>query len=108
MNLKMEQILAAKNAEELIALAKAEGIELSKEKAEDIFQKIVAREGELSVEELENIAGGKDTELHTTGEGVNTPFIVGGLNSNGNENDAKLINDNNPEAIRVRGNFLSR
>ena len=62
MNLKMEQIIAAKNAEELIALAKAEGVELSEEKATAIFKRFHEMEGELSMDELEHVAGGKDDE----------------------------------------------
>ena len=48
---------AAKNAEELLELAKAENIELTEEQAAKIFADL-HKNGELSDEELENAAGG--------------------------------------------------
>ena len=52
-----EKAKAAKSAEELLSLAKANGVELTKEDAEECFAKL-NKSGELSDEELDNVAGG--------------------------------------------------
>ena len=60
-NKEMQELLkklkAAKSAQELIEMAKAEGAEIAPDKAEELFTKLNA-EGEISEEELEAIAGG--------------------------------------------------
>ena len=53
----IEKSKAAKSAEELLELAKAEGIELTAEQAAKAFTEL-NKSGELSDEELENAAGG--------------------------------------------------
>ena len=53
----IEKAKQSKSAEELLAIAKAENIELSAEEAESAFNKL-HRTGELSDEELDNVAGG--------------------------------------------------
>ena len=53
----IEKAKTAKSAEELLELAKAENIELSAEQAEKAFAEL-NRTGELSDEELDNVAGG--------------------------------------------------
>jgi len=53
-----EQAKACKTAEELMALAKANGIELSTEEADLLLQEFA--ECELADNELENVAGGKE------------------------------------------------
>ena len=60
MNFTPEQLTkakAAKSAEELIALAKENGIELTEEEAAKYFADL-HKEGELADEELENVSGG--------------------------------------------------
>ena len=60
MNFTPEQITkakAAKSAEELIALAKENGMELSEEEAAKYFAEL-NKEGELADEELDNVSGG--------------------------------------------------
>ena len=52
-----KKLKAAKSAQELIELAKAEGKELPADEAEKMFAELNA-EGEISEEELEAIAGG--------------------------------------------------
>lgn len=47
-----------KNIEELIALAKENGVELTEEKAKDYFAKFQLKNGELADDELDNVAGG--------------------------------------------------
>ncbi len=60
----------AKNAAELIELAKSENIELTEEKAQKLFAQLHA-ENELSDDELDNIAGGgcNDTTIHNYRDG---------------------------------------
>ena len=53
----IEKAKTAKTAEELLQMAKAENIELSAEEAEEAFAKL-NKSGELSDEELDNVAGG--------------------------------------------------
>ena len=60
MNFTPEQITkakAAKSAEELLAIAKENGLELTEEEAKKYFEQL-HKEGELSDEELDNVAGG--------------------------------------------------
>ncbi len=53
----LEKAKQAKTAEELLALAKNEGIELTAEQAAKAFAEL-NKTGELSDEELDNVAGG--------------------------------------------------
>ena len=61
-NEQLKKIFAAETADELIALAKAEGIDLTEEEIRAKFDAIHAdaakKEGELSDDELDNVAGG--------------------------------------------------
>lgn len=65
----LEQAKKAKSAEELMSLAKENGMELTKEEAEAYFVQL-NKSGELSDEELDNVAGGgchnKDGRLVVT------------------------------------------
>ena len=55
---KMKSVaMQAKSVEELLKLAEAYGYEISREEAEEIYAEL-NQEGELSDEELENVAGG--------------------------------------------------
>ena len=72
----LEKAKTAKTAEELLELAKAENIELTEEQAKEYFATIHAS-GELSDEELDNVAGGcagpyqsGDTPLFNSGDRV--------------------------------------
>ena len=53
----LEKAKQAKTAEELLAMAKEENIELTDEQAKEYFATIHAS-GELSDEELDNVSGG--------------------------------------------------
>ena len=55
----IEKAKTAKSAEELLAMAKAENIELTEEQAAKAFAEL-NKTGELSDEELDNVAGGCD------------------------------------------------
>ena len=60
MNFTNEQLTkakAAKSAEELLALAKENGIEMTEEEAKKYFAEL-HKEGELADEELSNVSGG--------------------------------------------------
>ena len=60
MKFTLEQLTkakAAKNAEELLALAKENGMELTEEEAAKYFADL-HKEGELSDDELDNVSGG--------------------------------------------------
>ncbi|CDC62696.1 unknown [Clostridium sp. CAG:448] len=48
----------AKTPEELMALAKEKGVEMTAEKAQVYFDQLHPKTGELSDEELDNVAGG--------------------------------------------------
>ncbi len=65
----LEKAKEAKSAEELMLLAKENGMELTKEEAEAYFVQL-NKSGELSDEELDNVAGGgchnKDGRLVVT------------------------------------------
>ena len=54
----IEKAKAAKSVDELIALAKTEGVELAEEKATTLFENLHAKDTELSDEELSNVAAG--------------------------------------------------
>ena len=53
----IEKAKTAKSAEELLEMAKAENIELTEEEAAKAFEEL-NKNGELSDEELDNVAGG--------------------------------------------------
>ena len=53
----IEKVKTAKSAEELLAMAKAENIELTAEEVAKAFEEL-NKNGELSDEELDNVAGG--------------------------------------------------
>ncbi|MGN0813046.1 MAG: Nif11-like leader peptide family RiPP precursor [Candidatus Coproplasma sp.] len=57
----LEKAKTAKTAEELLALAKAENIELTEEEAAKAFERLNAC-AELSDEELDNVSGGCGSE----------------------------------------------
>ena len=55
----LEKAKDAKNAEELVAIAKENGIELTAEEAKSYFAKLNSKTGELNDDELDNVAGGR-------------------------------------------------
>lgn len=56
-NERIEKAKTAKSAEELLAMAKAENIEMTAEDAAKVFAEL-HKTGELSDDELDNVAGG--------------------------------------------------
>jgi len=54
----IEKAKAVKTAEELIALAKESNIELTEEQAKEYLEKLNPKMGEISDDELDNVAGG--------------------------------------------------
>ena len=63
----VEKAKTAKLAEELLAMAKAENIELNAEEAAQAFAKM-NKNGELSDEELDNVAGGCGRDYEPSGD----------------------------------------
>ena len=54
----IEKAKAAKSAEELIALAKAGGVEMTADEAATYFAQLGSKSGELDDDDLDNVAGG--------------------------------------------------
>lgn len=54
----IEKAKAAKSAEELLALAKESNVEITAEEANTYFAQLNPKSGELSDDELDNVAGG--------------------------------------------------
>ena len=54
----IEKAKSAKTPEELMALAKENGMELTEESAKAYFEQLNSKTGELADEELNNVAGG--------------------------------------------------
>ena len=54
----IEKAKAAKSAEELLALAKANGVEMTADEAATYFAQLNPTSGELSDDDLDNVAGG--------------------------------------------------
>ena len=67
----IEKAKQAKSVEELLEMAKAENIELTAEEAARYFAELHTT-GELSDNELDNVAGGNDSSCNAS-----TPFTVG-------------------------------
>ena len=63
----IEKVKTAKSEEELLAMAKAENIELTEEQAAKAFAEL-NKAGELSDEELENAAGGGCGDSNKSGD----------------------------------------
>ena len=63
----LEKARTANSAEELLAMAKAESVELTEEQAVQAFAKL-NKNGELSDEELDNVSGGGCGDPETPGE----------------------------------------
>lgn len=87
MNFTSEQITkakAAKSVEELLAIAKENGMELSEEEAKKFFAEL-NKEGEIADDELDNVAGGicdsrpESVPITTTGGGEICPYCNGTL-----------------------------
>ena len=78
----LEKLKAAKSAEELIEMAKANGAEITAEDAQKLFSQI--SDGELSDENAENLAGGYRLEplrLHQSRSSLLTDGrVVGSVN----------------------------
>ena len=55
---RIEKARQAKNAEELLALAGENGVEMTAEEATAYFAKLNPASGEMADDELENVAGG--------------------------------------------------
>ena len=54
----IEKAKAAKSAEELLEMAKANGVEMTEDEAATYFAQLNPKSGELSDDDLDNVAGG--------------------------------------------------
>ena len=54
----LEKVKKMKTPEELLAFAEENGIEMTKEKADEYFKQLSTSSGELSDSELDNVSGG--------------------------------------------------
>jgi Ca2+-binding EF-hand superfamily protein len=54
----IEKLKAAKSKEELIEIAKKEGVDIAKDEAQKLFEKLKSSDGKLSLDDLKNVAGG--------------------------------------------------
>lgn len=54
----IEKAKQAQNADELLALLKANGMPIGNEEAEKLFTRLNPKQGELSDDELDNVSGG--------------------------------------------------
>ena len=54
----IEKVKAAKTAEELYEIAKANGVEMTEDEAKTYFEQIAPKSGELDDDDLDNVAGG--------------------------------------------------
>ena len=87
----------AKNPDELMSLAKENGIEMTKEKADEYFKQLSTSSGELSDSELDNVSGGcggdyVDGRPHPQfGVGESVLYICGWLGANRITASAKVV-----------------
>ena len=66
----IEKAKAAKSAEELLALAKANGVEMTADEAKTYFAQLGPKSGELSDDDLDNVAGGACSSRVKVGDSV--------------------------------------
>lgn len=59
----LEKAKEMKTPEELLAFAKENGIEMTKEKADAYFKQLGTSSGNIADDELENVSGGKFDEM---------------------------------------------
>ena len=64
----IEKAKQAKSVEELLALAKENGMEMTEEQATAYYAQLSPKSGELSDEELDNVSGGGCGDPETPGE----------------------------------------
>ena len=75
LNEMIEKAKTAKSAEELLAMAKAEHIELTEEQAAKAFAEL-HKTGEISDEELDNVSGGCGDEIQWDNKNLMAPAGV--------------------------------
>ena len=71
----IEKAKTANTAEELLAMAKAENIEMTAEEAAKVFAEL-HKTGELSDEELDNVSGGCGDEIQWDNKNLMAPAGV--------------------------------
>src|SRR5664279_3127761 len=58
----------AKSVEELLTLAKESGVEMTAEQAQEYYTQLNPKSGELSDDELDNVAGGVVEQVYKVGQ----------------------------------------
>ena len=71
----IEKAKAAKTAEELLELAKANNVEMTADEAATYFAQLNPKSGELSDDDLDNVAGGGCNEIVGKGEHSDVQII---------------------------------
>lgn len=69
---QIRKAMACKSVDELLELAKAEGVELAKDEAEKFFAQIGKQD--LDLEDLNNVAGGAGCAAYLCGADCNSPY----------------------------------
>ena len=54
----IQKLQAAKSVDEIIAIAKENGVEVTKEKAQELLDKLTVNDGELTDDMLDAVSGG--------------------------------------------------
>ena len=75
----MKKAKAAQSAEELLTLAKENGMELTKEDAAAYFTRLHEKKKELSEEELDNVSGGGCGSDDTSPAAPSNQLIIGSV-----------------------------
>ena len=107
MNFTPEQITkakAAKSVEELLALAKENGLELTEEEAKNCFEQW-HKEGELADEELNNVAGGACYSSGVSGPNGYHEYAVVSPLSSAKDCEKNWIHPSNAENKNIASNF---
>ena len=91
----MEKAQTAKTPEELLALAKEMEVEMSSQEAEEAFA-LLNKKGELSDEELDNVAGGG---CDTTVDGKTYTVVSSGLDCFTGQYEANYERDGVSEVV---------
>ena len=67
----IEKAKAAKSAEELLEIAKANGVEMNEDEAKTYFAQLNPKSGELNDDDLDSVAGGACGSVVRVGD----PFV---------------------------------
>jgi len=72
----MEKAKNAKNAEELLALAKENGVAMSEDEAQMYYDQLNPKSGELDDDDLDNVAGGGCSDYKNLNDGDRVRILI--------------------------------